>query len=577
MIYKIYSNDKRFKAVDFSAGLNLILADKKQESGKKDSRNGLGKTTLINIIHFCLGSDLDKQLLPIEKIKDWVFFIELDLNGEKITASRAIYTPNIVKIENSHSKLPIKTERNKKENYNYYRLEEWKRLLGICLFGIENNEKEKNSPTFRSLISYFSRRGADAYIDPFRHFKNQNSCSVQVNNAFFVGLNWRHAAEIEEIKNKSTLIKSLNTAMKTGLVLSQGELEAERVRLEKIILKERKDLSSFRVFPQYQEFQEKANLISRNIHTLLNNNLILQRKLERYEESVRSEHAPEIVTVERLYEEAGLHFGDLLKKTLRDAKKFHSTIIENRKNFLQSEIAEIKNQILSNQMQIENLTQERSELMVILQSHGALEEFIQLQGNLTKKEQKLESIKSKILEIKEMSELRKEIKAKKIELETKLQLDYELSRPNWEKAVVGFNENSQALYDEPGNLIINVSDNGYKFNVEIPRSNSEGIGKMKIFCYDLMLVDIFSRKSMINFLIHDSTIFDGVDSRQIALALEHSHKKALENNFQYICAFNSDMLPYANFSENFHVQDFVRLTLNDQDPKDSLMGFRYNK
>ena len=65
MIHKIYANDKRFKPVQFELGLNIIKADKKPESGKKDSRNGLGKTTLINIVHFCLGSDLDEKLLPI--------------------------------------------------------------------------------------------------------------------------------------------------------------------------------------------------------------------------------------------------------------------------------------------------------------------------------------------------------------------------------------------------------------------------------------------------------------------------------------------------------------------------------
>ena len=79
MIYQIYSNKKQFKPVKFEIGLNIIKADKKPDSGKKDSRNGLGKTTLINIIRFCLGSDLDKNLLPVNDIEDWVFFIEMDL------------------------------------------------------------------------------------------------------------------------------------------------------------------------------------------------------------------------------------------------------------------------------------------------------------------------------------------------------------------------------------------------------------------------------------------------------------------------------------------------------------------
>ena len=54
MIHKIWANDKRFKAVEFSAGLNVILAERTLESGQKDTRNGAGKTTLLNTVHFCL-------------------------------------------------------------------------------------------------------------------------------------------------------------------------------------------------------------------------------------------------------------------------------------------------------------------------------------------------------------------------------------------------------------------------------------------------------------------------------------------------------------------------------------------
>ena len=73
MISKIYANDKRFKPVKFEKGLNLIVADRQQGSSDKDSRNGIGKTTLINILNFCLGSDLNKKILPVDSINDWEF------------------------------------------------------------------------------------------------------------------------------------------------------------------------------------------------------------------------------------------------------------------------------------------------------------------------------------------------------------------------------------------------------------------------------------------------------------------------------------------------------------------------
>jgi uncharacterized protein YydD (DUF2326 family) len=56
MIKKLSANQPSFKTVEFSAGFNVVLADRTQESTKRDSRNGLGKSTLIEIIHFCLGA-----------------------------------------------------------------------------------------------------------------------------------------------------------------------------------------------------------------------------------------------------------------------------------------------------------------------------------------------------------------------------------------------------------------------------------------------------------------------------------------------------------------------------------------
>ncbi|MDX1950146.1 MAG: DUF2326 domain-containing protein [Rickettsiales bacterium] len=580
MIYRIYASDPRFKAVEFQSGLNIILADKKSESDKKDSRNGLGKTTLINIIHFCLGADFNKRskkILPLDTIKDWTFFIEMDVCGEKITASRSIENHGIIKVNGKLERLPIAPEKDKDQGFDFYKLEDWRRLLGISHFGLSSTSRTKYAPSFRSLVSYFIRTGIDAYSTPFNYFRSQKTWNTQVCNAFLLGLNWEHASDVQIIKDKDSAANSLNTAVKTGIVSSKGELEAERVRLQIEFDRERFALSEFKVHPQYQRLQEQANIITRSIHDVSNKNLMLRRKLERYQESVHSEQAPDLSDVEILYQEAGLTFGDTVKKTLAEAKKFHNDIVQNRKHFLQVEIEELKNQITQNDNAVKSDTSKRAEIMSVLSTHGALEEFTLLQEQLLVKKARLENIRQRISDIQEMSSRKKEIKAEKIELETKLQRDYEQSRSDWEKAVVGFNENSQALYNESGNLIINVSDNGYSFDVEIPRSSSEGVGKMKIFCYDLMLVNLFAKRGLINFLVHDSTIFDGVDSRQTAQALEHVHRKACESGFQYICTFNSDALPRGDFSSEFDVNSFIRLTLKDQDPKDSLMGFRFNE
>jgi uncharacterized protein YydD (DUF2326 family) len=55
MIYSVSANQRSFHTVTFTTGLNVILAERSETSTEKDTRNGLGKSTLIEIIDFCLG------------------------------------------------------------------------------------------------------------------------------------------------------------------------------------------------------------------------------------------------------------------------------------------------------------------------------------------------------------------------------------------------------------------------------------------------------------------------------------------------------------------------------------------
>lgn len=66
--------------------------------------------------------------------------------------------------------------------------------------------------------------------------------------------------------------------------------------------------------------------------------------------------------------------------------------------------------------------------------------------------------------------------------------------------------------------------------------NSGSAHCMEVFCYDLMLARLWSgRPASPGFLIHDSTLFDGVDERQRAEAIELAASESQAHGFQYIC------------------------------------------
>ena len=128
----------------------------------------------------------------------------------------------------------------------------------------------------------------------------------------------------------------------------------------------------------------------------------------------------------------------------------------------------------------------------------------------------------------------------------------------------------------PGRLIINVEAKGYDFDVDIDRKGSGGVEQMEVFCYDLMLAQIWAEKEVSSmFLVHDSIIWDGVDERQVAHAIELAQKRSVESGFQYISCINSDSIPKSDFSDGFEIYDYVCKTLHDKDDSGTLLGFRF--
>ena len=77
--------------------------------------------------------------------------------------------------------------------------------------------------------------------------------------------------------------------------------------------------------------------------------------------------------------------------------------------------------------------------------------------------------------------------------------------------------------------------------------------------------------------MHDSTIFDGVDERQVARALMLAQLKSSELGFQYICLINSDMIPYQEFDAEFTNQfnDSIVLRISDEQEDGGLLGIRF--
>ena len=309
MIHSVTANQSSFRPVRFKPGLNVVLADRTDTSTRRDTRNGLGKSTLIDIIDFCLGSSVRRgRGLAIEPLREWTFTLEFTLAGNRVKVTRAVADPNRLVIDGDTTGWIERPESGDLFGQPVFNLEKWRSVLQWALFDLgPAHESTAYPPSFRGLVSYFARRGGDAYLDPFSHFRQQPMWHKQLHVAFLLGLGWENAARWQEIRNREKGIRAFSDAIETGVVSTArgtvGELETEAIRLENKLKRESSALEKFRVHPQYEAIQNEANRLTASIHGLANENIVDQRRLTRYREAVDAEVPPSDVAIEEVYAE----------------------------------------------------------------------------------------------------------------------------------------------------------------------------------------------------------------------------------------------------------------------------------
>lgn len=582
MIRRISASDDRFKTVTLGPHFNLILAERKETSTDRDSRNGLGKSLLLEIIHFCLGSKGTKgRGVVVDDLSGWRFRVDLRRGAQDLAFARRVDEPRWIEVDSSYEGWPVQPKIS--DGRAQLSVPNQRTLLGRLLYGLdEDTEEARFGPTFRSLFSYQVRRGPDGFLDPFTHDRNQQTWDKQANILYQLGLNWQDAAAFQELRADKKVIDTLASAMKEGSLPaylgSEGELEAERVRLTGEIAEKSDRLASFEVREDYREIEQQANELAEEIHILVNENIRAGRRADLYASRLDEERDAVIsgVEVERLFAEAEVALPDQIQRRLADLKVFHDAVIENRTAYLNAEITRLRAEIDDRTAVVARLDGKKAELLGVLATSGALEEFTRLQDLLGELRGKLRDVEARLDRLREVTQARAAWEERRAQVSQGARTRWDELRAIRDQAIAQFNANTQALYETPGRLIIDVTDKGFEFDVKIDRSDSHGVSLMKIFCFDLMLMQLWAeRGGGPGFLIHDSALFDGVDERQVAAALDLAHKESNRLGFQYICSLNSDDLPRDELGEGHPVLKEVALELNDADPSGMLLGMEF--
>jgi len=573
MIHRIYSSLPSFKELKFTPGLNVLIAQKESGASDKQTRNRAGKTSLIEIIHFLSGSDAGKDsLFRAEALADVTFGMEFDLGGQKAVAERAGKKKSKIYVGGG-SCLKGKTCLSNSE---------WVEVLGEQVFKLNTfSEEEGRVPTFRSLFAYFVRRQlSGAFTTPEKQAAMQQTSDYQVALLFLLGLDWKIASDWQRVRDREKTLAELKKAAGTGalgsIIGTAADLRTKLTVDEARLSDYKAQVSSFRVLPQYNELEAEANQITQQLKNISNADTIDTAAIRDLESAMQVEAPPSLAELESIFAEAGIALPGLAVKRYDEVRSFHESVVSNRRNYLTGELDAAKQRIATRDHEKRRLDQRRAEVMCVLQSHGALDHFARLQGEVGRLEAEVESLRQRFESAEQLEGTKNELEIERNRLALRLRRDFSEQKVRLNQAILAFEETSKRLYESAGSMTVPDTLNGPVFKFPMQGSRSKGIKNMQIFCFDMMLMRLCANRSIgPGFLVHDSHLFDGVDGRQVISALKVGAEMARELGFQYIVTMNEDDA-FKEKTEGFDLREYrLPVVLTDATEDGGLFGFRF--
>ena len=569
ILKRFYSIPERVD-IEFKNGLNIICADISEKSTDKDSMNGAGKSTVLNLIDFCLLAELEERIKESEDFQAFTFVLECqDKEDNYYKIKRSIKNPE---------KLFLATNNN---DWEKKEVEECKKLFKEIFFGVP--EDEENELTFRTLMNFVKRDEKIGFNKIFYHHPKWGVYIKNAFNLFLIGLNYKLPLEkqglLKEKEKIGKIIYGLDRNLKNKNMPNKATLKSKRTLLEQQIKSRQKILDNFKVHEEYHELEIEANNFTKQMKNAQNKVFVNNQKLEEYKEALSTYISVDLSEIEELYTSLEIHLSDNLKRGLSSVQDFHQRLIENRNTYLSDEIRrieQIQNELRSN---LELLDKKRASIMEILQTHGALSEYNLILQRLDEDKKELFEISHYIDVYEEISDYKKE--KKKIvgdidENNTNSENEINENEKIISQLIIIFEEIYENIVNVPGILVVGIKDTYkppdqiFELDVKGERKGSPGIERVRIFAYDLAIIfhNILLNRRFPRFVMHDG-IFHGVDKRQIFNAIKYVVDKSEEESFQYITTMNT-----CDFLENIDYEPHICVRLTDT-VEGSLMGFKF--
>lgn len=563
----ISANQPSFHPIIFNDGLNIIVGKQASPHSENDGNtyNGVGKSFVLHLIHFCLGSNKIDSLA--KSLPDWEFTLTFEVDGNEYFATRS--TNKQDKIDFCGEEINLKLMR--------------KKMLELC-FEISSPPKYM---TWNTLFSRFVRRYRMSYFRFDTYVPKETDYSKLLNTLFLLGIDTTLILEKKELRDKQKSTKATEKAIKNDpffkqYYLGENDAELDLAELEYRINKIENQISVFKISSNYHDLEKEANDKSYERKMLENKRVLINNYIKNIEDSFKETARANEEDVIKIYEFANIEIPAMIKRNIEEVLEFHRKQVLSRTLRLKKELR--KQQIALNEIdkKISIVGERMDELLGYLNSHGALEEYIAI----TKQLSDLKSKKNRIYEYQKIIKSYKDI-----ELEIKASfINQDKETDEYLENIKSVTDNLRSMYWEyakqfypqkrSGLLIKNNSGENtlrYTLDARIEDDSSDGVNEVRLFCFDLLL--LMCRKSKIRFLAHDSRLFANMDPRQREMLFRMIYDVTQNGEFQYICSINEDTI--LSFKELMAEEEYSKivtnnivLELNDDAAESKLLGIQ---
>jgi len=556
----IQNEQEIIRDITFHKGVNFIVDETPILKNQQVTGNNVGKTTVLRLVDFCLGSDGKNIFQDTEFKKQPNTVIEDFLKKNNIIVTVVL----VENIDNEDSpQIVIRknflTHKNKIQEINGESIVKDKEFTNTLKQLIFNTEVEK--PTFRQIIS-----------KSIRDEKNKMTNIVKVLNQytkkeeyealylFWLGLQLDNMGEKYRLmENKKTEERLQKQLEKTNGNLSLIEQKLNVINAEITKLDNKKNI--FNLNPNYEEDIDNLNKVKYQLNRISSELSKLELRYDLINESKEDlkKQYTEIDTtqIKLLYEKAKLFIPNI-QVSFENTVKFHNDLISEKLKYITKELPELQKNISKTKSDLSNMSKLENELTQKLQKVGVTEDLEKIvlelnqhyekKGRFEEQKQFWEDSKKRLDGINEkLNVINNEIISKDDLINSRI--------TEFNKY---FTELSNKLYNEYYLLSSPQNENGYDLivtNMEGNPSSGKKKGQISAFDFAYILFADNLNIDCLHFIMHDQ--LENIHDNQLNTLFEIANNI----NCQYIVSILRDKIP-----SNIDVNKFTVLSLS-QDKK----------